>query len=73
MTARRFNVFGRSVLVVRDSAGWHAFDVGAEGKRRAAKDIIIPLDLEAGELVQYLGDLCHERATPEHPDVVPLD
>ncbi|HKR43435.1 MAG TPA: hypothetical protein VJU59_27770 [Paraburkholderia sp.] len=67
----RFSVFGRIVAVVREHARWRAFDLGADGKRRPA-DFQIPDFIEDHELQQYLGDLFHENATPEHGEVLKL-
>ena len=65
MTSLEFDVFGRIVLVVESEDGWAAFYLGSEGKRRPAKDIVIPPDIPEQEIERYLGDLCHEWAT-EH-------
>ena len=40
-----------------------------EGKRQAARDIVIPPDTPESELARYLADLCHEWATPERSTV----
>jgi hypothetical protein len=72
MKSLKFNVFGRRVLVVSSEDGWQAFYLG-EGKRRPATDIVVPSDLEADGIEQYLDDLCHEWATEHHPKVERLD
>lgn len=72
MTSLKFNVFGRRVLVVSSEDGWQAFYLG-EGKRRPAIDIVVPSDLEADDIEQYLDDLCHEWATEHHPNVERLE
>jgi hypothetical protein len=69
----KFDVVGRLVLVAESGDGWAVFYLGAEGKRRPAKDIVIPADISESEIEQYLGDLCHERATERHPKVKRLD
>jgi hypothetical protein len=66
----KLEVFGRAVLIERCAAGWQAFYLGSDGKRRRAEDIIIPDTLAEEELERYLADLCHEWATPRHPRVV---
>lgn len=66
-----FNVFGTIVAVTGTRRAWQAWYLGAEGKRRPA-DFIVPADLEADELQQYLGDLFHENATPKYGEVVLL-
>ena len=69
----RFDVFGRHVLVLRSGDGWETFYLGAEGKRRSARDIVVPAGIAESELQQYLGDLCHEWATEQHPSGERLD
>jgi hypothetical protein len=73
LKALKFDVFGRVVLVVESENGWCAFYLGAEGRRRPAKDIVVPPDILESEIEQYLGDLCHEWATEQHPNVKRLD
>jgi len=65
----KFDVFGRLVLVAESANGWAAFYLGTEGKRRPAKDIVLPPGILASEIERYLGDLCHEWATEQHPNV----
>lgn len=67
MPELRFQIFGRRLAVVRQGAGWLAFDLGPEGKRRPAS-LPVPDWLAADELCQYLADLLHESASPAHPD-----
>lgn len=69
----KFDVFGRVVEVLRAGDRWSAYYLGGEGKRRPARDIVIPSDLDEPEIRRYLDDLCHEWATPENPQVTPLD
>jgi hypothetical protein len=73
MKSLKFEVFGRDVLIVETGDGWEAFDVGREGKRRPAKDIIVPPDIEESKLIQYLDDLCHEWATDRNNSVKRVD
>lgn len=63
-----FNVFGTQVAIRGEKGNWRAFYLGADGKRRAA-DFIVPRNLEAHELQEYLADLFHENATPRNPSV----
>ena len=63
MKALKFDLFGREVLITRDEDGWQAFYLGNEGKRRPARDIIIPRNIEEANMAQYLDDLYHEWAT----------
>lgn len=69
MSSLRFDVFGRDLLLVRSESGWDAFFPGPDGKRRRAREIIVPASVTESELEQYLGDLCHEWATEQHPVV----
>lgn len=71
MNEHRFNVFGTLVAVTGQKGGWRAFYLGAEGKRRPA-DFVVPRDVEAHELQEYLADLFHEEATPRNPTVKQL-
>lgn len=63
------DVFGRRVLVLRRHDQWVVFYLGNEGKRRPANDLVIPADFLEREIPQYLADICHEWAMPQHPDV----
>ena len=65
----KFEVFGRDVIVEGSGAGWDAFYLGADGKRRIAHDILIPRELKEDELCTYIADLCHESASKKYPDV----
>jgi hypothetical protein len=75
----RFKVFGMLVGVERAPAGratgqangWDTYWLGNEGKRRPA-DFVVPDFVTEDELPEYLRDLFHESATPQHPDVVRL-
>ena len=73
MQSLKFDVFGREVLVVESETGWTTYLLGPEGKKRPAKGIFVPSDLSESEIEQYLGDLCHEWATEQHPNVKRLD
>ena len=59
------------VAIVGATGRWQAYYLGAEGKRRPA-DFIVPMELTSEELLEYLGDLFHENATPRNNDVRPL-
>lgn len=69
----KFSVFGRRVAVERRGDAWHVFYLGADGKRRPADDIRIAADVESQAVHGYLADLCHEWASPAHPDVEVID
>jgi hypothetical protein len=64
-----FDVFGRRIIVERGPHGWAAFLPGADGKRSTAPGILFPPDLAEADLATYLADLCHEAASPAHPEV----
>ena len=48
-----FDVFGRRVTVLRSDGQWDAFYGGPDGKRRQARDIVIPSALQAEEIERY--------------------
>lgn len=73
MTSRRFDVFGRLVQISASETGWDVFYLGTDGKRRPAKDIVIPPDVAEKDLARYLGDLCHEWASERSSEVRRLD
>ena len=67
---RRLDIFGRPFLVERTAAGWGIFYPGSEGKRGPELALPIPYFVRTDdELAAYLADLCHEWATPAHPEV----
>jgi len=65
----KLDVFGRKMLAEHTTSGWQLFDVGPDGKRSLARDIVIPDFISESELDQYLGDVFHESATKKHPGV----
>ena len=73
MKTLKFDVFGRDVAIVKTESGWQAFYSGPEGKRRLARDIIIPSNIEESKMAQYLDDLCHEWATDRNKGVNRVD
>ena len=73
MKTLKFDVFGRDILVVEKDGGWEAFYLGNEGKRRVAKDIVVPSSITESEMIQYLDDLCHEWATDRNNSVKRVD
>ena len=72
MKSLRFDVFGRQVLIASTSRGWLTFYLGAEGKKHSALDIVVPPEIPEADIAQYLGDLCHEWASEQHPSVKQL-
>ena len=73
MKTLKFDVFGRDVLIVKTESGWQAIYSGSEGKRRPARDIIVPSNIVESEMVKYLDDLCHEWATDQNNSVYRVD
>ena len=69
----KIDVFGRRLLLISSARGWAAFDVGSDGKRCPIDDIVIPSTYSERELLRYLDDLFHERATEQHPKVKVLE
>jgi hypothetical protein len=65
----RLDVFGRMMTAERADGRWRLRDVGADGKRRPANDVVVPGFVGEDELVQYLADVFHESATGRHPEV----
>jgi len=68
-----FDIFGTLLAVEKQDGHWRAYYLGNEGKRRPAADILIPDELNYDEIVGYLDDLLHERATANHPRVTQLN
>lgn len=67
---RELEIFGRDFVATRAADGWAIYYRGAEGKRGPRFEIPIPHDVVSSEaLCRYLADLCHEWASPEHPEV----
>ena len=64
-----FDVFGTRMVVERTPSGWALFYPAEEGKRRTVPGLLIPPDTAPADIPQYLADLCHEAASPAHPDV----
>ena len=65
-----YNVFGRHIGVQRQGERWQLFRVDLnEGKFSPLAGVIIPDDLTEAESPGWLGDICHEAASPRHPDV----
>jgi len=63
-----FKVFGRLIAIREKAGSWQAFHTGSNGTLRPA-DFIIPTGTREEELAEYLADLFHEDATPEHNTV----
>ncbi|MDH0734595.1 DUF7661 family protein [Achromobacter spanius] len=60
----KFDVYGRFALeVLHTPRGWEVYRL-TDGKQVRADDIIIPADMEVGDIAGYLDDLLHEIARP---------
>ena len=58
----KFNIYGRfQVEVRREGERWEAYRL-EQGKRAKLHDVVVPAELEAGELATYLDDIFHEYA-----------
>ena len=62
----RIKVYGRNLEIVRSDDKWTVFLLGPEGKKRAARDILIPSRLKENQVACYLEDLLHEWARPDN-------
>ena len=65
----KVEAFGRELQISKQGGEWMVFDLGSEGKKRSARDIVIPGSLPESEVLEYLADLLHEHATSRHPEV----
>ena len=60
--AMKFNIYGRfQVEVRREGERWEVYRL-EQGKRSRLHDVVVPAELEAGELATYLDDIFHEYA-----------
>lgn len=66
------DVYGREVEVSSQGGKWRVFYLGADGKRRTAKDIVIPDNFPSSDVVEYIAGLCHEWARPSRNQVLIL-
>ena len=69
----KIDAFGRELEISRHDGEWKVFDLGSEGKKRSARDIVVPSTVNESELMVYLADLLHEHATIRHSEVKVLD
>lgn len=65
----RLDVFGRMLAAEPKDGRWRLYDVGADGKRRPATDVVVPDFVGDEALPQFLADLFHESASGQHPQV----
>ena len=67
-------IFGRQFFAVLRRDGWAVHYPGGEGKRGPLLEVPIPHDVRTPHgLRDFLADVCHEWATPEHDRVRWLD
>ena len=69
----RIRAFGRELEITRTDDSWAIFDVGNEGKKRPARDIVVPPGISEEELLVFLEDLLHEHASERYPDVIVIE
>jgi hypothetical protein len=60
----KLNAYGKIIEVVRENGGWVIYELG-EGKKSRSNDLYIPEEFNEVEVIRFLEDLLHERATPE--------
>jgi hypothetical protein len=65
----KLDVFGTEIEALKSEEGWQVFYLGGDGKKRLAKDIVIPPYIEESEIATYLADIRHEFASTRHPEV----
>ena len=67
-------IFGRPFVAVLRRDGWAVHYKGEEGKRGPLLEVPIPHDVRTPRALRdYMADVCHEWATPEHDRVRWLD
>lgn len=64
----KLDAYGRQLEILRESELWVIYEVG-EGKKSCSHDISIPPDYNEKQVLTYLEDLFHERATPDRPKI----
>ena len=65
----KFDVFGKSMSVLRKEQEWQLFNESDTGIRSRVYDVAIPTDLTENELETYLDDIYHEHSSEQHPKV----
>ncbi|MGF1700747.1 hypothetical protein L4D09_10575 [Photobacterium makurazakiensis] len=68
-----FDVFGAKLSVQRKDGFWLLFKESDTAMRARIYDVVIPPELEEGDLAVYLADIYHENATLERSDVKRLN
>jgi hypothetical protein len=68
----KFNVFGKSMSILKKDEEWQLFNESDTGMRSRVYDVVIPSDLEPTELGTYLDDIYHEYSSEKYPDVIKI-
>ncbi len=59
----KYDIYGRFQLeVFRENGAWAVYRIG-QGLKSLAHDVVLPNDLEEGEVLTFLDDLFHESDT----------
>lgn len=69
----KFNVFGTPMKVLRNRGEWQLFRDSDTGMAVRIYDVVIPSELDEGQIAGYLDDIYHEMATEKHPRVSKLN
>lgn len=64
----RLNTYGKLLEIIRENGTWMIYEVG-EGKKSRSNDFYIPSEYNEEQVVRFLEDMLHERATPDNPNI----
>ena len=70
MSKLNFNVFGKSMVVVRNDGHWLLFNESVTGMKARVYDVVIPSELQEDEITTYLDDIYHEYSSERHAKVI---
>ena len=68
----KLDAYGKRLEIRRENEKWLIYELG-EGKKKRSNDIYIPSEYSEAEVISYLEDLFHERATPANPNIKIID
>lgn len=68
----KLNAYGKLLEIKRENEIWVVYEVG-EGKKSRSNDIYIPSEYNEKQVVRFLEDILHERATPDNPNIKVID
>lgn len=68
----KLDAYGKRIEIQRENGDWVIYELG-EGKKTLSRDIYIPSDYNEAQVIGFLEDLFHERATPENPSIKIID